>query len=80
MPEPIYDPHVGWVCPSCKATYAPWVASCPRCPMSEADKHPFVVTSSATTYSGVCAICAHPFSEPNADCLLPEAHADRADG
>ena len=26
------EPKMGWVCPVCRAVYAPFVASCLRCP------------------------------------------------
>lgn len=32
VPPATTQPSTGWICPSCKATYAPWVASCLRCP------------------------------------------------
>ena len=81
MPEPYRDPHVGWVCPSCKATYAPWVASCPRCPMDSTPDR-IIAAPMTTTLNpfNVCNICGQPFSTPSVGCLLPEAHADRADG
>ena len=29
------QPAQGWVCPVCRAVYAPWVASCLQCPKAE---------------------------------------------
>lgn len=50
------DGRYGWVCPTCRTVYAPFVMKCSRCPGG--------VTSDTTTGAGI-QVAGNTGTEPN---------------